>query len=611
MSSLRNAESVGQRLAPREPIGMTVLVIVETLLAAVGMFLALRRIAGASSGESTALAWGVLAAAAVVGGVIVVLLARGRRLVRGSVPLAIAASITWVMALGTLYQVSCYLSIPADILSFAESNYVADIIRFSRGEGLFSRPGDNNSYPYSPGSQLVTYAVARALGRGDSVPWLRYVQFSYVVAAAAAATAATDCLARKFAPPSRLAPRPLWWSLWLPALFLLCTEPRFNLYTHSLHNDGLALLVSMLAAWMLAGYALRPQGWLLGWMVVLPAAGFMVKQNQLLWGGVFVLYFLVSGQLRWRSIALLAAGMGLVLLATIAICERAWGEPYWYWVIEALGGKQISLARSLRHLLMCGLYANLGLAAGWALVLRPGTDRVAVALWLTWLLPFGLAAFTSGLGYQTNHLGPGVVLAGGWALAALAVHWPQLAPGGSLGLYYARTSILSGGIVLALGGMGFLREPVNPVPADVGRYIEAIEGEFSGLPPEQVLLDAGSWVYVPGRIVMKDRSPSVSVHGGDNQPEVSHQYLADTIARLRAKTYRRVLAREIDTQRSWYDFNNRGTGVKQALLENYHEVRRIPGVEVDAWWPKHLLTEVVVLEPNDSASGASTGSTEP
>jgi hypothetical protein len=137
------------------------------------------------------------------------------------------------------------------------------------------------------------------------------------------------------------------------------------------------------------------------------------------------------------------------------------------------------------------------------------------------------------------------------------------------------------------------------VPADFDRYITQIEAEYNGLQTDQVLMDFGSWIYLRDNVVMKDRSASVSLHVGINQPVINYPMLADTIGRIENKTYKKILARQIDTGETAYDFQDRGSGVKAAILSNYHEVRRISAVEgIRTWWPIHLISEIVVLEPN-------------
>ena len=79
---------------------------------------------------------------------------------------------------------------------------------------------------------------------------------------------------------------------------------------------------------------------------------------------------------------------------------------------------------------------------------------------------------------------------------------------------------------------------------------------------------------------------------------INRAALAETIRRIGERRYQRILAHALDTERSPYDFHNRGSGVKAAILEHYRIVRRIPEVSgIADWWPKNLLSEVVVLEP--------------
>jgi hypothetical protein len=133
----------------------------------------------------------------------------------------------------------------------------------------------------------------------------------------------------------------------------------------------------------------------------------------------------------------------------------------------------------------------------------------------------------------------------------------------------------------------------------MGRYIADIEREFEGLPAEKVLLDVGTWIYARHGVVMKDQSSPASIHHGPNQKTINHWALAGTIDRIERRTYDRILARELDTPRTSYDFLDRGSGIKRAIFANYHVVRRIRAVEgLDRWWPMHLVREILVLEPN-------------
>jgi hypothetical protein len=194
-------------------------------------------------------------------------------------------------------------------------------------------------------------------------------------------------------------------------------------------------------------------------------------------------------------------------------------------------------------------------------------------------------------------MGPGIVLAGCWSLVALVRVWPRRSPSAPVWRYPVEQAGAAALVVLVLSGMGLLREPGPSVPGDLDRYIAEVEREFSDLPAEQVLMDVGSWIYLREGVLMKDRSAPVSLHVGANQPDVNRAALAETIGRIESRQYRRILARELDTPRTAYDFQDRGSGVKDAMLEHYRIVRRIPGVDVNRWWPRHMIAEIVVLEP--------------
>jgi hypothetical protein len=366
-----------------------------------------------------------------------------------------------------------------------------------------------------------------------------------------------------------------------------------------LHNDGLALLISACGFWLMVTHAAsgRP-AWLIP-MAILPAIGFMVKQNHLMWAGIFFVYLLVSGSATRRQIFGYCFGAGALILATIGMCYALWGQPFVYWVFIGLGNKSVSPARIILHASIAGLYIILGLLSGWILV-RTNYSRKLAALWICWLFLFAMATYTSGAMFVMNHLGPGVVFATAWGLIMLVRLWPTYDASTSPRWEHWTKQITAIAVVLLLlGAMKHLRDPRNLVTADFQRYVSDIENEFRDLPADQVLLDYGSWVYLPHGIVMKDRAVCVALHVGKNQPDISHAALVETIARIQQKTYRRILARQLDTEHTAYDFQDRGSGVKTAIFDNYHVVRRIPAVAgIAHWWPTHLIQEVLVLEPN-------------
>ncbi len=508
--------------------------------------------------------------------------------------------------LAAAYQMIAYIRVPVDLLSFSESSFVNDILKFQSGTSIYTPPTDNNAYPYMPGAPILTYLIATLFGQPDSIPLYRAIQFSYVILAVIMAVSIADLLARKLLTQEEYRHRPLWLVAWLPFLFLAAIDDRFNAFNYSLHNDGLALLVSIAAFWVMVRHSNHPRSWHLVAMVVLPTMGFLVKQSLLIWIGIFPVYLLAAGKASLRQSVLVLLGAGFLAGGVIGLCYALWGENYVWWIFAALGDKEIAPARSLMNLLRAGAYAAFGLMAGYVLVLRRPARDVAT-LWLIWLALFGLEAYTSGIGWNVNHLGPGVVLATSWFLVAIARLWPKVEPAVRVGAEREiawwqpiAQQLCAAAIVLFVfaGALGTIRPPINPVPADLHRYIADIEAEFEDLPAERVLLDSGTWVYLEDGVVMKDRAWAVSLHNGENQP-INHALLRETIERIERQSYARILAHELDTPENWYDYHDRGSGVKDAIFDNYQVVRRIPAVKgINAWSSISLVSEILVLEPN-------------
>jgi hypothetical protein len=518
---------------------------------------------------------------------------------QGALPIAALVAAGTVMILTTAYQFANYIMLPVDLLSFAESPFVNDILKLRLGLPIYTIPTDNNSYPYTPGTQILTYSIASVFGKGDSIPFFRAVQFSYVILASIVATGLCDLLARKFLSRSEYRHRLLWIAAWLPLFLLLATEPRFNEYTHSLHNDGLALLVSVCAFWLIVKHSVEPRPWLLACMTVLPAVGFMVKQSQLAWGGIFFLYLLAAPNVSWRQLFYFSIGSASLVGATIGGCYLLWGDPFLFWTFVATGKKTVSILRSFLHLFHAGIYGIMGMFGGWMLAL-PSRSRTPKVLWLCWLLIFGIEVYTSGLGWHANHIGPGIVIAACWFFVALVKVWPTIDQTQAWWECTTKAAIAVSSVILLFGALGLIRVPQNPVPADFFRYVKDIEKEFVGFAPEKVLMDTGNWIYLREKTLMKDRSETVGIWVGKNQ-QIDHDFLADTIKRINEKRYDKILARQLDTELSWYDFQDRGSGVKAAILANYRQVRRVQAVQgIETWWPEHLVSDIVVLVPKGS-----------
>lgn len=518
--------------------------------------------------------------------------------------IAVAVAGSWVFALLALYNISFYLRFPVDFLNFWEGDFLGDIIKLRAGLPIYTEPTDNNSSVYTPGAQLLTYAIGRLAGVETSIPSLRTIQFSFAVLAALVTTSSCDHLARRFLRAEEYAGSALWLALWFPLLFLVATEHRFGYNIHALHPDSLTLFISAVAFWLLCRHLLTAERWIVVAMALVPAIGFWSKQSLLLWGLLFGLYLLTTGPGALRRASLFGALSLLFLAASILLLFQVGGPHTRFWIFGVLGAKSVSLARSINALTTAGAYVALALAGLWLLVLRDRT-RQTLGIWGITALLFLTQAYTTGIGWQKNHLGPGVLLAAAWFLAALPrLHRAATRHDGRPP--WIGAAALAIGLLMSVAGIGLTREPKSGVPGDTDRYITAIEREFDGMNPRDVLLDRGNWVYFPDTILQRDRASSVQLWVGKNQPTITHEMLTGTIQRFEQRRYRRILVRNLD-QGSAYDFQSRGSGVRDALLMNYQEVRRIPGVEVELWWPSLLLADISVLEPR-TAPAAPEGS---
>jgi hypothetical protein len=141
-----------------------------------------------------------------------------------------------------------------------------------------------------------------------------------------------------------------------------------------------------------------------------------------------------------------------------------------------------------------------------------------------------------------------------------------------------------------------IRLPVGPFSDDAYRYVGEIEKEFAGHAATNVLLDAGSWIYLRNRVVMKDRAPSIGDRG---YAEVGN--FGPMIERLEQKRYAKILVRNFHSADLWYDhwLWRRSSQIRQALTRSYSEVRTIRRVagserieELD-----YLFSDISVLVP--------------
>jgi hypothetical protein len=498
--------------------------------------------------------------------------------------LATAAYLCW--ALSAVF-------FPADVLLWSESPFVDDIIKLRAGYPLYGPPEDLSSFFYTPGSQLLTYALASLAGHGDSIPAFRVIQLGYVTVAALLAARTVwriIDLARVEVP----FPAALTVPLVTLVLFLAGTNTTTNPFNQFLHNDALALLVSSSAFAVLVEYAATRRRWLIIAAALLPALGFFVKQSLAIWAPLIGLYLLFFDRPRgWIRIAAFAAGSVLALAGAYGLCRAIWGADFHYWTVTSMGNHPVSPLRVFQHVLDSWTYFAAAVAGGAILATRARDARL-LGLSVVTLLLLSAEAYTSGIAWMLNHLGPGSLLAAVWLCGAVLASWPRSAPadrGSAWSDWIPAASALAVG-AFAASGFGMVRIPLPAVGEDHGRYVAAIEREFEGMPADRVLLDVGSWVYVRAGVLMKDRGPAVGELGNNLVGDFS-----GLLARVNRREYSRILVRDYDTPEFVYEHGlwRKPSGIRDALRANYRVVRVIPGVE--RGWRVPSLHPISVLEP--------------
>jgi hypothetical protein len=581
------APATVQRLTPRLTGALAPLAAAGALAVVTGF---VQRTAGGSP-ERAVLWTGALfatVAAAWVGGVTIL----RRRVTVSELALAAVLGVLVLAAAAYGFWASSAIAFRADILLWSESSYVSDVMKLWSGQPLYGAPADLSSFFYTPGSQVVSSALTYLAGLGTSIPALRAVQLLFVVAAT---LLCTRTLWRILTLAEIPVPDPTIAAPVASVLLFLCaTNAVTNPYTHLLHNDALALVVCAAAFAVLVEYTATRATWLVVVAAILPAAGFFVKQSLAIWAPLFGLYFLVFDAPRsWRRVFAYAAGSALALVATYGTCRALWGPNFQYWVVTSMGNHPVSLLRAFQHALDAWPYVAATIGGG-AIVVTRVSGRPLLGAWVVSLLLLGAEAYTSGIAWMLNHLGPGSLLGGIWLCAALFYLWPRSAPlreSRTLGSWIPAASAFALSALTA-SGLGFVRIPLPAVTTQHERYAAAIEREFEGLPAERVLLDAGSWLYVEPGVVMKDRGPAVGELGNNGVGDFS-----GLLARVRQRYYAKVLVRDYDTPEFVYEHFTwtAPSGIREALRANYRVTRVIPGV--DEGWRVPSLHTISVLEP--------------
>lgn len=511
------------------------------------------------------------------------------------VALLVLLSVTVLVTAIDLHWLSAQVMFPADILIWSESDFVNDILKLRIGYPLYSAQANNESFTYPPGAQALTLGISTVLGRG-SLAVYRAIQVGFTLAAAIIAMLCCRRILMMSGGYRGLRDSTLWNAIWLPSLFLLATNGLTNSFVANLHNDALAQLLTVAAFWVLLEYAATRDRRLLVAMAIIPGVGFLVKQSIAIWALLYCLYLLVWDRPRSlrRAAVVFVAGLGGVALA-VGAGYFLWGEAFFYWIFTVLGRHSVLPIRSVQHVLAAWAFFAAGLLGALALLRGPAL-RALIGPWMIWLLLMSAEAYTSGIAWMLNHMGPGSLIAGTWLLAAVAKIWSDaiavpVASASRVELWL-RPALAAAVAVLALSGLHTVRIPTIPIPLDAERYVRQIEREFASADPRGVLLDVGTWVYAKDSIVMKDRAPSIGERGFSETGDFS-----GILRRIQQRRYAKILVRSFHSDDFWYDHAMwaKPSGIRRALGEHYREVGTIPPVRGDS---RYLFREISILIPH-------------
>ena len=495
--------------------------------------------------------------------------------------LLLVATVVTMLAATYFFYASYYVEFPADIFIWSESDFVNDIIKIRTGYPMYTAQIDNQGYGYVPGAQVMTYLIAWLVDNTDSIPAFRSIQVGFSVLSAIVASICCRLIISSAGSIKDNSDTQIVAGMTtFGTLFLIATNQLTNGFNHLLHHEALSQLLSVTGFCLLLWYNSTKSKLPLFLMVLMPLAGFWVKQSLGIWAALFTFYLIVFDRpFSLRKVIFFALPAFGLILISVGIAISVWGEPFTYWAFTVLGSHQVSPLRSFRHLLIIWPYFAVGLFGG-AVLFRYVELRTFVGPWVVWLILISVETYTSGIAWMLNHIGPGSLIAGIWFVVAILFLAERMSMNATISDFGALRSIqaaISIAIVfLVFSGLGLIRIPVPPFSGDAYRYVGEIEKEVTAQPLERTLLDFGSWVYLDHGVVMKDRASPIGERGYSQTADFS-----GILARLEGKHYSKILVRNYHSGDFWYDHElwPDTSNIRMSLTRNYEEIRRIRAVQ--------------------------------
>ena len=133
----------------------------------------------------------------------------------------------------------------------------------------------------------------------------------------------------RLAYPNDLARFPNTWLVFtFFAMFLACTAPRVNTFSHTLQAEPLALLISIFSFLTMLMYLKSPDFKHVILLAVCPALGYIVKQNLISWSWVMFVFLLLNNPKNFKHLALYAIAASAFICSAIGLCYLLWGDAF-------------------------------------------------------------------------------------------------------------------------------------------------------------------------------------------------------------------------------------------------------------------------------------------
>jgi hypothetical protein len=520
----------------------------------------------------------------------------------------VLAGMAVFVALARALVVARRIPAPLDLLVWAESPFLTNLLKLTAGVPIYTDPAEANSFIYSPGLEYICYGLLAPLGLELDIRFCRLVSVGVgVLAAAFAAATLADVEKQVFGAGTNRARSVVAFAAIGAVLFA-------NFTASSTHPDNLFTLHAALVVFLSYRARVRKSLPYAIAAVAVAGCGIWAKQTASLSLLGALLALLSARAWTWRQRAqIAAAGIGAGLVAAAVLLAPVYNRFY---LFEVLSGQPLQTFKVvplfLDFLVPHRLLLVVAGVVGAVRLIRRREEAVSDWL-LVWAALGAFEVLPSIVGYlRTFGTSNNLFAIDVWLMLLV---WPALNVPIARQGEGALKGWLAAGFVLALATSLF---PVDLLPESWARDLTPVFRESQPMPTvayqryaqrygelvrrdleagKRVLVAHGTTVLVRAGVkeVPIDRMNSVLELVGSGLADRAH-----TLERIRARRYDRIYVPQWPLfHAGWY-----GPEVEQALKEHYRGVDVIPSanefVGERSIGRLALMVRVAILEPVSS-----------